>query len=62
VKKVRLTWVRSTIGQKSAHRKTIEALGLRRLNHTVEKELTPQIAGMVAQVSYLLKIEELGEA
>lgn len=59
MKKVRITWVKSTIGHKQHHRKTVQALGLRRLNHTVEKELTPQIAGMIKQVEYLLRVEEI---
>lgn len=58
MKKVKITWVKSQIGTKEPHRRTLRALGLRRLNHTVEKEWTPQIAGMVNAVSYMVKVED----
>ncbi len=59
-KKVRIKLVRSTIGCVPAHRRTVKALGLRRLNAVVEKAATPAILGMVRSVSYLLEVEELG--
>lgn len=59
MKKVRITWVKSQICCKQPHRRTIQALGLRRLNHSVEKELTPAIKGMIDQISYLVKVDEL---
>ncbi len=59
MKKVKITWVRSTIGHREAHRRVIESLGLRRLNHSVEKDFTPSIKGMCDKVSYLLKVEEV---
>ena len=59
-KRVRIKLVRSTIGCVPAHRKTVKALGLRRLNAVVEKAATPAILGMVRSVSYLLEVEELG--
>ncbi len=59
-KKVRIKLVRSTIGCVPAHRRTVTALGLRRLNAVVEKAATPAILGMVRSVSYLLEVEELG--
>ena len=59
MKKVKITWVKSTISTKQNHRRTIEALGLRRIHQSVEKELTPQVAGMIHTVSYLLKVEAL---
>jgi len=60
MKTVRITWVKSIIGCIPKHRRTIEALGLRRMGQTVDKELTPQIAGMIKQGEYLLKVEDLG--
>lgn len=57
--KVRITLQRSTIGRKPKHRATVRALGLRKLNQTVEKELSPMIQGMINSVAYLLKVEEL---
>ena len=57
--KVRITLQRSAIGRKPKHRATVRALGLRRLNQSVEKELTPMLRGMVDSVRYLLKVEEI---
>ncbi|MBI9101276.1 MAG: 50S ribosomal protein L30 [Spirochaetales bacterium] len=59
VKKVRIQLVRSTIGQKPMHRKTVKALGLGKMNSSVEKEATPMIMGMAAKVSHLIKVEEI---
>ncbi len=57
---LRITLVRSTIGCLPAHRKTIKALGLRRIGAVVEKAATPSILGMVRAVSHLLEVEEKG--
>ena len=56
-KKIKVTLVKSVIGTKQSHRATVRGLGLRRLNHTVELADTPQVRGMIAKVSYLLKVE-----
>ncbi len=58
-KKVRITWVKSGIGYMERHRRVIKALGLRRLNHTIEKELNPSVQGMIDTVSYMLHVEEV---
>lgn len=58
MKKVRITWVKSTIGHRQRHRRTIEALGLKRMGHSVVKEETPAVRGMIDSVSFLLKIED----
>lgn len=58
MEKVRITWIKSTIGCKERHRKTIQALGLKRRGSQVVKELTPPIKGMIAQVEYLLEVEK----
>lgn len=58
-KKLRVTLVKSTIGAKPQHRKTIEALGLRKIRHTVEKQDNPQMRGMIAKVSHLVEVEEI---
>ena len=51
--KVEITQVRSTISQTSRQKKTISALGLGKINKTVEKTLTPQVRGMINKaVSY----------
>ena len=56
--KIRITQVKSTINRPKDQKATIEALGLGKLNRTVEKEATPQILGMVKKVSHLIKVEE----
>ena len=56
-KTIRITLVRSVIGTKQSHRATVRGLGLRRLNHTVELQDTPEVRGMVNKVAYLLKCE-----
>ena len=57
--KVRITLTRSPLGRKPRHRATVRVLGLRKLNHSVEKELSPMVKGMIDSVDYLLKVEEL---
>jgi large subunit ribosomal protein L30 len=57
-KTLRLTWVKSTIGHKAAARGTIRALGLHRLNQTVEVADTPMMRGMIRRVAFLLRVEE----
>jgi large subunit ribosomal protein L30 len=59
---IKVTWVRSTIGHKAAARGTIRALGLRRLNQTVEVADTPVTRGMIRRVAFLLEVEEAGSA
>ena len=58
-KRVRIRLKRSVISEKPSHRKTVAALGLRKLNSVVEKEMNPAIAGMVRAVSHLVEIEEI---
>ena len=55
---LRVTWVKSTIGHKEAARGTIRALGLHRLNQTVEIADTPENRGMLRRVAFLLRVEE----
>ena len=57
--KVRITQVRSIIDRPKKQKATMQALGLRKMHQTVEKEASPQVMGMIAKVSHLLKIEEL---
>lgn len=56
--KVKITQVRSVINRPKNQKLTIKALGLGKLNRTVEKELTPQIAGMIKTVDHLVTVEE----
>ena len=55
---LKVTLVKSTIGAVPKHKKTVEALGLRKVNHTVEQPDNAAIRGMIKQVEYLLKVEE----
>ena len=57
--RIRLTQLRSTIKRPARQVKTMEALGLRKINSSVEHNVTPQIMGMVERVRHLLKVEEL---
>lgn len=57
-KTVRVTLVRSPIGYSQRQKATVRALGLRRINQTVEHEDTPVIRGMIAKVSHLVRVEE----
>jgi len=58
VKKVRITQVRSTIGQTAKHRGTLRALGLGRIGRTAEHPESPQLAGMLRKVRHLVRVEE----
>ncbi|MDO8750235.1 MAG: 50S ribosomal protein L30 [Dehalococcoidia bacterium] len=59
--KLRITWTRSTIGLPYPQRRVIQALGLRRLHHTVERMDTPSIRGMILKVQHLVKVEQVQE-
>jgi large subunit ribosomal protein L30 len=59
MKKVRITQVRSGIGHPERQKRTLEALGLKRIRHTVEHDATPQIMGMIEKVRHLVKFEEV---
>ena len=56
--KLRVTWVKSTIGHKEGARGTIRALGLHRLHETVEVTDTPVIRGMLRRVAFLVTVDE----
>jgi large subunit ribosomal protein L30 len=56
--KLKLTQVRSQIGQSERHRGTLRALGLGRIGRTAEQDDTPVIAGMLRKVRHLVKVEE----
>ena len=57
--KIRIKQVRSKINRPEDQKRTLTALGIRKMNQTVEHEATPQILGMVRKVSHLLEVEEL---
>ena len=56
--KVIITQVKSTIKKSERQERTIEALGLGKINRSVEVELTPQVAGMINKVSHLVSVKE----
>lgn len=56
--KLKVTLVKSPIGCVPKHRRTVEALGLKKVNKTVELPNNAAVRGMVNQVSYLVKVEE----
>ncbi len=57
--KVKVTQVKSIIDRSKRQKDTIKALGLRKINHSVVHEATPQIVGMINKVSHLVKVEEV---
>jgi len=57
--KIRITQVRSRIKRPIDQKRTLDALGLRKMNQSVEVEATPQINGMVRKVQHLLSVEKL---
>ncbi len=57
--KIRITQVKSSIGSTKRQKATLEALGLRKLNQTVEHDVTPQVVGMASKVSHLVSVEEV---
>ena len=57
--KLKITLVKSTIGAIPKHRKTVQALGLRKLNKSVELPDNPATRGMVKQVTHLVKVEQV---
>jgi large subunit ribosomal protein L30 len=57
--KLRVKWVKSAIGYPKDQKATIQALGLRKLQQTVEHEDQPVIRGMIRKVIHLVKVEEI---
>lgn len=55
---LKITQVRSKTQRSKKQRQTLEALGLRKIRHTVEHEDTPQIRGMLRKVAHLVDVEE----
>ena len=58
--RLRITWTKSAIGYEKRQKRTIRALGLRRLHQTVEHDDSPTIRGMAHKVRHLIAIEEVG--
>ena len=58
-KTIKITQIKSSIGYKDKAKKTLAALGLKKVNQTIVKNDTIQIRGMINKIYYLLKVEEL---
>jgi len=56
---LKITLVKSTIGAIPKHKKTIAALGLKKMNSSVEKQDNVAVRGMIKQVRHLVKVEEI---
>ncbi len=59
--KLRITYSKSSIGYKEDQKRTIKALGFRKLNQSVELEDTPAVRGMIHKVNHLVTVEEVSE-
>lgn len=57
--KIKITQVKSKIRRPQSQKRTLEALGLRKMDQVVEHEATPQILGMVNKVKHLISVEEI---
>ena len=58
-KKRKITQVRSIIGRPARQKRTMAALGLRRINHSREVVANPQVMGMIEKVKHLITVEEI---
>ena len=58
MKKLKIKQVRSGIGRPLRQKRTLEALGFKRLNQTIEVEVSPQVQGMIDKVSHLIEVVE----
>jgi large subunit ribosomal protein L30 len=58
---LKVTQVRSVIGSQQGHKRTVRALGLKRIRDTRVHEDTPQIRGMLHKVRHLVRVEEVDE-
>ncbi len=59
MKKIKITLIKSLAGKKERHRRTIKALGLKKMHSSVIKEDNPQIRGMIDRVSYMVKVNDV---
>ena len=58
-KTLRIKQVRSSIGRPARQKRTLQALGLRKMNHSREVVATPQVLGMIDKVKHLVAVEEI---
>ena len=57
--KLRITQIRSAIDRPDIQKRIVRSLGIRKVSHTVEKNDTPQIRGMIKKIEHLLKVTEV---
>jgi large subunit ribosomal protein L30 len=57
--RIRVTQIKSKIGQPEAQKRILASLGIRKMHQTVEHDDTPQIMGMVNKLKHLVKVEKL---
>jgi large subunit ribosomal protein L30 len=57
--KLKITYTKSSIGYNKRQKATVQALGLRKLNQTIEHDDTPVVRGMVKKVEHLVSVEEV---
>ncbi len=57
--KVKITQIKSLIDRPQKQKATLKALGLRKVNHSVVLEASPQITGMIKKIAHLVKVEEV---
>lgn len=57
--KIRITQVKSTNRRPGVQKRILEALGIRKMQHSVEHEATPAIQGMIEKVKHLVKVENI---
>jgi len=62
VAKLRITWIKSSIGYNASQRRTLAALGFHRLNQSVVRDDSMPLRGMIDKVRHLVKVEEASEA
>lgn len=61
LRKVKITQIRSGIGRKQVHRRTLRALGIKRHQQSVIQEVTPAIEGMINQISFMVEVTDVEE-
>lgn len=59
MKKIRITLIRGLAGKREGQRRTIKALGLKRIHSSVIKEDNPQIRGIIAKIFYMVKVDNV---
>lgn len=59
---LRIKQVKSSNGRLKAHKACLIGLGIRHMHHVVERPATPEVLGMINKVSYMLEVQEIGDA